>query len=77
MGLVLLLMPLVNFPYSNFILALRQRPMYLNIQFAKTVFTNCLEIVTGINLTTCFLTHAVTEYISLKPEDRLSLEKYK
>lgn len=51
--------------------------MYLNIQFAKTVFTNCLEIVTGINLMTCFLTHAVTEYISLKPEDRLSLEKYK
>lgn len=50
---------------------------YLNIYFLKDMFTNCLEIVKGIKLMTCFLTHAITEYISLKPESRPHLENQK
>lgn len=43
MGLVLLSVSLVNFPYSNFIVLLRQRSMYLNSHFVKNMFTNCFK----------------------------------
>lgn len=49
----------------------------MNIHFLKDMFTNCLEIVKGIKLMTRFLTHAITEYNSLKLESRPRLENNK